>query len=338
MRSCGLNKRLTSSLRFTLLVLGSLVVNGSVSGYELTGTDWSYQANPMGEDWRVCTTNLPASGSQRTKDGAAIWNYSGFQFTFGSDACFPGGYPNFDDWNVVTYGSGLAAGVLAQTTWWFQGSNTVECDMRFSDRYGWYTGTGFPGPSQYDWWSVAAHEMGHCLGLGHSASPSAVMYFSISAGTTKRQLTNDDIAGRNAIYDGDEPLVCPLEISLQDAPRGDRLLDLMRRLRDEVLSRDARGTAYVDLYYRHALELSLLVLRDPTLNARMQSLIETRSGKMLQVLLGKPIALTPNDIEEIDRLLADMQSVADPDLDAALWKLREELADGTLLSVFGPAN
>jgi hypothetical protein len=50
------------------------------SGYAfvLSGHDWSYQATPMGGSWVVCGDGVPGSAVQRTKDGAAGWNYAYF--------------------------------------------------------------------------------------------------------------------------------------------------------------------------------------------------------------------------------------------------------------------
>jgi hypothetical protein len=184
-----------------------LMLASNGSAYVLTGHDWSYQASPMGENWLVCGAGMPDGGVQRTKDGAAGWNDADFTFTFGVDACPSGGvYPSFNNVNQVDFGGGLGVGVLAQTTSWFFTSNpaaTVECDMRFSNRFNWYTGTGTPPANQVDWWSVAIHEMGHCLGLDHEpriTDPKPVMYPSLEAGEIRRTLTPDDIAGRNAIY------------------------------------------------------------------------------------------------------------------------------------------
>ena len=64
-------------------------------------------------------------------------------------------------------------------------------------------GTGTPAATEYDWWSVAIHEMGHCLGLDHESritNPKPVMYPSLAAGEVRRTLTPDDSAGRDAIY------------------------------------------------------------------------------------------------------------------------------------------
>jgi putative transposon-encoded protein len=184
-----------------------LLVTGIGSAYVLTGTDWSYQEAPMGENWVVCGTGVPGGGVQRTKDGVSPWNYPNFTFTFGADACASGGvYPSINGVNQVDFGAGLGRGVLAETTSWFFRSNpadTIECDMRFSSAVSWHTGTGTPLPTQFDWQTVALHEMGHCLGLDHETritNPTPVMYPTLAAGEVRRQLTADDVAGRNAIY------------------------------------------------------------------------------------------------------------------------------------------
>jgi matrixin len=55
-------------------------------------------------------------------------------------------------------------------------------------------------PNAVDVESVALHEIGHILGLGHSTVPSAVMFAGLSLGATKRVLTTDDIQGVRLLY------------------------------------------------------------------------------------------------------------------------------------------
>ncbi|XP_051144400.1 metalloendoproteinase 3-MMP-like [Andrographis paniculata] len=55
-------------------------------------------------------------------------------------------------------------------------------------------------PTAVDLESVAVHEIGHILGLGHSSDERAIMYPSISSGTRKVELANDDILGIQELY------------------------------------------------------------------------------------------------------------------------------------------
>lgn len=68
---------------------------------------------------------------------------------------------------------------------------TIAGDMHFDADENWHAG------SDVDLFSVALHEAGHALGLGHSDQPGAVMYpyYRMSTG-----LTSDDIAGIQDLY------------------------------------------------------------------------------------------------------------------------------------------
>ncbi|KAJ7943581.1 putative Metalloendoproteinase 1 [Quillaja saponaria] len=55
-------------------------------------------------------------------------------------------------------------------------------------------------PSAVDLESVAVHEIGHLLGLGHSSVEDAIMYPTISSRSRKVELVNDDIQGIQKLY------------------------------------------------------------------------------------------------------------------------------------------
>jgi hypothetical protein len=50
------------------------------------------------------------------------------------------------------------------------------------------------GSSQYDFQTLAIHELAHTLGLGESADPNSVMYEYLAAGTVRRTLTDSNLA------------------------------------------------------------------------------------------------------------------------------------------------
>jgi hypothetical protein len=184
---------------------GGLLLASQVLAFVRNDSNWAYMLNPMGENWVICPDRMPGDAVQRTKDGAAAWNYEHFQFTFDPEACLSdGAFGILNGVNQIDFGR-LPVGVLANTTSFFFSDapdQTVECDLRFSSAVNWYTGTGTPAADQFDWWSVATHEMGHCLGLDHedSINPPPVMRSALPIGTVMRQLTPDDVAGRDSIY------------------------------------------------------------------------------------------------------------------------------------------
>jgi hypothetical protein len=56
-------------------------------------------------------------------------------------------------------------------------------------------------PSGFDFESILTHEMGHFLGLAHSANPAATMWaFHTPGSTSMRTLTDDDVSGLCSIY------------------------------------------------------------------------------------------------------------------------------------------
>jgi PKD repeat protein len=59
----------------------------------------------------------------------------------------------------------------------------------------WEYGPSLPSGSEYDFETVAVHELGHGHQLGHVIAPGAIMHFSISNGTSNRSLGVDDEAG-----------------------------------------------------------------------------------------------------------------------------------------------
>ncbi|MEX0782235.1 MAG: matrixin family metalloprotease [Dehalococcoidia bacterium] len=164
------------------------------------GTSWSYNAaggpGVPGEQGAVSA-------------GSEAWALSGAQFGYSgggsSTAAASGCSDTLDDENVVAWAP-LQGATLGVACTWFQSQGSprplIEFDMELDPGWDWTTSSSGVGT---DLQSVATHEFGHALGLGHSSVQQAVMYFSYTSGSLKRTLHADDIAGAISIYGGTAP-------------------------------------------------------------------------------------------------------------------------------------
>ncbi|XP_015884206.3 metalloendoproteinase 3-MMP [Ziziphus jujuba] len=74
--------------------------------------------------------------------------------------------------------------------------------------------------SAIDMESVAVHEIGHLLGLGHSSVEEAIMYPTIPSRTKKVQLASDDVQGIQSLY-GANPNYNPSSTSTESTQQND---------------------------------------------------------------------------------------------------------------------
>lgn len=88
---------------------------------------------------------------------------------------------------------------IARNYYWTtsNGNYIVESDIGIN---GDYPSSNGALPDRYDVRTIFTHEIGHTVGLGHSAISDAVMYSYYSVGIEKRVLKWDDISGIYARY------------------------------------------------------------------------------------------------------------------------------------------
>jgi len=114
-----------------------------------------------------------------------------------------------DSINIIRFdiGTELPTGVLGRCSSRFSGCGAqpnqnwyvTELDIVFDDGASWNFGPAAPAFAQYDFESVAAHELGHGHQLGHIINPTEIMNYSLTNGQQKRTLSVNDLAGGNAI-------------------------------------------------------------------------------------------------------------------------------------------
>jgi hypothetical protein len=125
-----------------------------------------------------------------------------------------------DGVNVLRFDPSLPAGVLGVTYSYYSGCavnsgplnwRAVETDYAYTPvpipangstpAYTWNFGTANPTSAQYDFESVALHELGHGAQLTHIISSTGVMNYAIANGATRRTLDADTdlAAARNVV-------------------------------------------------------------------------------------------------------------------------------------------
>ncbi len=110
-----------------------------------------------------------------------------------------------DGINVVRFDNGaeLPNGVLGRATSRYSGCFTggdplinwflSEVDVVFDDAVNWNLSSGPPSFSEYDFESVAVHELGHGHQMGHVIDTSVVMHYALSNGEQQRDLSGHDL-------------------------------------------------------------------------------------------------------------------------------------------------
>ncbi len=105
----------------------------------------------------------------------------------------------FDEVNSSGYFP-MGSGTVAITPVWFYSSGVIaDADVIFNGRSFLFTTSGQLG--RFDVQDVAAHELGHLLGLDHSGWAGATMYPYVSSGMIlHRSLSDDDVHGLRDAY------------------------------------------------------------------------------------------------------------------------------------------
>jgi hypothetical protein len=185
-------------------VAGAAALHTGVGAYA-TFAHWAsgpvtFYVNPVNADVSQ------AAAVAALQAGMDVWNTqagTSFRYQYGGTATDTA--TAYDNRNVIMFRNASNGSTIASTySWWTSNNELVDSDIVFWDGgFTFFTGSsGCGGVSNAAYIEdIAAHELGHALGLNHSSSTDATMYPSYSYCSMEfRSLAADDINGAKALY------------------------------------------------------------------------------------------------------------------------------------------
>jgi hypothetical protein len=127
-------------------------------------------------------------------------------------------------------------------------------------------------------------------------------------------------------------LPCPAVIALKGESEQ---LNLLRYFRDNRLYQTEGGREYINLYYLCAAEISLLIMNDPEVNAKLGDILQQLIPPLTFLMQEEKVALPSGMQEELQLLLDVLEEKGSPFLKAALKKVRKDLREGAIFKKLG---
>lgn len=126
-------------------------------------------------------------------------------------------------------------------------------------------------------------------------------------------------------------IFCPAQAVLEQSSS----LDLLRKLRRNVLAKNVTGRKYSNLYYKHGAELVSLIIRYQEVREDSTKVLLEIMPDIRMLLQSNNVILNEDLIEDVEDLIDTLESYASSDLGKTLNMIRKDIRDKSTLNKFG---
>ena len=126
-------------------------------------------------------------------------------------------------------------------------------------------------------------------------------------------------------------IFCPAQAVLKQSSS----LDLLRKLRRDVLAKNETGRKYTNLYYKHGAELVSLIITHRDIREASARMLAEIMPDVRVLLQGKNVILNEELIEQAEDFIDTLESYASSDLGETLNMIRKDIRDKSTLNEFG---
>lgn len=178
---------------------------GGVRTFSLSGRKWNHR--DLSYFFANGTADIAANDEQRSvREAMLLWSLES-PITF-TETASEAGADIVIKWVTGNHGDDTVFGVpgapLAHAFYPPPGTGTLPGDVHFDDGRAWTTNFGTADTEPLDLVTIAAHELGHSLGLEHSPVGSALLWHSYKG--SRRYLAADDLDGIQQLYGSGQPI------------------------------------------------------------------------------------------------------------------------------------